>query len=145
MSRSQQEMHKKVGLVLILVAVGTIIAAAWSSLGISYYIKPPQEKLLTRWQEDLTQLEKGKYLPKQWSEISEVEIRSDNSPIQEWLPTLKAPIQKNPQGRYRLEIFLIHWIEKYKYGVVMEYSLIDLTSNNKVWELGRTYHLGYIY
>lgn len=141
----QKHLHKRVGLIMIAVAVVTILIILWSALGVGFYLKPPHEKLLTRWKADLAQLEKAQKLPSQWNDIREIQLRSDNSPIQEWLPQIKAPIQTNPNGRYRLEIFLIHWIEKYKYGVVVEYNLIDLTSNNKVWEFGRTYPLGFIY
>ncbi len=141
----QKHLHKSVGLVLIAAAVVTVLAVIWSALEVDFYLKPPHEKFITRWKADLTQLEKAKKLPSQWNDIREVQVRSDNSPIQDWLPKIKVPISTNPNGRYRLEIFLIHWIENNKYGVVMEYNLIDLVTNNKVWEFGRTYPLGFVY
>ena len=152
-------MGKKIGLILLLASLVAIVWIAYVQLGVSYYTKPPYSKLIASWTDDVHNLEKMKKLPKEWSEIRELDIKGDNSwPIQDWLGKIrdqkpkpgseslqKPPIKLNPKGRYKLEVFLIHWIEGYRYGAVIQYHLVDLATTNTIWELDRTYHLGFVY
>lgn len=152
-------MQKQIGLLFFLVV---LTAAAWvtyTTMNLGYYAKPPYLKLITTWNEDLRNLEHAKKLPKEWSEIREIEFNGDNSwPTQDWLAkireqkpkpdsegTHKPAIRPNAKGHFKLEVFLIHWIEDYRYGAVLQYHLVDLTTNNTVWELDRTYRLGFVY
>jgi hypothetical protein len=152
-------MQRNIGFVLSGAAVVAIIWIAYISISTSYYVKTPYSKLITSWTDDVHVLEKSKKLPKEWSEIKELEIKGDNSwPIQDWLGKIrdtkakpgseasqKPPIKLNPKGHFKLEVFLVHWIEEYRYGVMLQYHLVDIASKNTIWELDRTYPLGYFY
>lgn len=138
-------MNKRAGLLLILVSIVSIIWISFSYFRVAYWIKPPKEKLEITMTEDFRNLEKAHSLPSAWKDIKEVKIRGDNSPVQEWIPKFRIPVSRNPNGKYCLEMFLIHWIEGSRYGVVVQYNLVDLTDNNTIWELNRTYKLGFIY
>lgn len=141
-------MHKKVGLILILGSIILIASLAWSMFGVSYWLKPPHEKLIVTWTEDLANLEKAKKLPQEWSEIREINITPDttpNSPISEWLTKVKAPIKLNPEGRFKLQTEIYYQIEGYRYGVSIQYHIEDIATKNTVNEFGRTYRLGFVY
>ena len=138
-------MRKNIGIILLLISLTCLGCMAFFYFRVGFFLKPPHEKLLVSWREDVQLLEESKKLPKEWGEIREITINSDNSPVHDWLDRIKPPIQKNPRGKYRLEAFLNQWIEGYRYGVVIQYKLIDMTNSNTVWELGRTYKLGFQY
>lgn len=138
-------MQKKIGLLLTLVSVISIVWILYIQLKVDFWMKPPAEKLAAVWAEDMSNLLKSKTLPKEWSEIHDISIRTDNSPLHDWTAKIKPPITTNPKGRYRLEIFFVLLLEGNRYGTVAEFDLIEIASKNKVWELGRTYKLGYLY
>lgn len=138
-------MTKRVGAVLIAASVLIALLLTFTALRLDYWLAPPNEKFVRSWQDDIALLQESKRFPQEWYEIKEVNIRSDNSPAQEWIENLKAPITLNPNGTYRLNVFVIHWLEDIRYGVVVQYNLVDLRNNNTVWELGRTFKLGFVY
>jgi hypothetical protein len=138
-------MRKYIGLSLMFAALVLIGVGLYRHYHVGYWMKPPAEKFLISWSEDVQLLEKTQKLPKEWKEIKEISIKGDNSPVQDWIQKIKPPITKKASGRYRLEIFIIHWIEGYRYGTVVQYDLVDLVTNNTVWEISRTYKLGIVY
>lgn len=138
-------MQKKIGVVLTFVSLASILWILYVQLKVDFWMKPPPEKLAAVWAEDIANLQKSKTLPKEWAEIREVIVKTDNSPLHEWTARLKPPIQTNPKGRFRLEIFFVLLLEDNRYGTVAEYDLVELSGQNKVWELGRTYKLGILY
>ena len=148
-----KQIRKKVGLVLLLASLASIAWLAAVFFNLSFWLASPDKKFLRAWNEDIQLLEKTKNsLPKEWHQIREISLKADNSPIQEWMQikgwedALKKPIPIDPKsGQFRLDIFLIHWLEGYRYGVVVQYNLVDLRNNNTTWELGRTLKLGVIY
>jgi hypothetical protein len=138
-------MNKKVGLILVVSALAVALWVAWFGLDANYWLAPPHDKMNLSWSRDVRLLEESGRLPTQWNEIKEISIRADNSPIQDWLSGLEAPIRRNPNGQYRLEVFLIHMIEGNRYGAVIQYNLVDLKNDNTIWEAGRTLKLGIVY
>jgi len=138
-------MQKKIGLLLTIVSLISIVWILYIQLKVEFWMKPPAEKLAVVWAEDIANLQKSKTLPKEWAEIHEVSIRTDNSPLHEWTAKIKPPVSINPKGRYRLEVFFVLLLEGNRYGTVAEYDLVEIASKNKIWELGRTYKLGYLY
>lgn len=152
-------MQKKFGLFLLATATLAVVFSGYSLRHLNYYLKQPFEKLIITWSEDVKNLERSKSLPKEWSDIKEFEIKGDNSwPTQDWITQIKKkdtrkttntvlipPIKLNSSGRFKLEIFLIHWIEGYRYGAIVQYHLVEIATKNTVWELDRTYKMGFIY
>ena len=138
-------MGKNLGLILIVAATIMSLWAASAIFNVSYWLLSPEQKFYKSWQADLALLEKSKTLPKQWSLIKELTIKAANAPAQDWIAINRPPIKLNPSANYRLDIFVIHWLEGYRYGVVIEYNLVDLRNENTIWELGRTLKLGWVY
>lgn len=138
-------MGKKIGFLFVLISALVIVAFSMLFLKASFWLAAPQEKFIRSWQEDIALLEKSNKLPKEWFNVREVRLRTDNSPVQSWTEHNKHPIKMNPNGTYALNVMLIHWIEGYRYGVVIQYNLVDTKNDNTIWELGRTLKLGIVY
>jgi hypothetical protein len=137
-------MRKSLGFLLLVVgllAIGGVVAV---SMKADYWLLTPKEKFLTSWQDDVSRLRKSHALPPSWDHIREIEIQSDNSPAVDWVDSLKAKIPIDSTGTYKLNIMVIHWIEKNKYGAIIQYSIKDLKTGNTIWEVSRTLHLGYL-
>jgi hypothetical protein len=137
-------MRKGLGFLLILVSLLVIGGVAAVSLHADYWMLSPKEKFMSSWQDDVRLLRKKKALPAPWDHIREIEVRSDNSPAIDWVDSLKKQIKIDPNGTYKLNVMVIHWIEKTKYGAIVQYSITDLKSGNTIWEISRTLHLGYL-
>lgn len=150
----------QLGLILVGLSIIGILTLAAISFRVGYLIKSPYEKLVATLNEDIKNLAASKKLPPAWNDIKEIKFKGDNTwPVQDWLTKLSPPktspapkkiptkpaIVAKANGRFRLDIFLIHWIEGYRYGAVVQFQLIDLATTNTVWELDRTYKLGFIY
>lgn len=138
-------MRRGVGVTLLLASLATLLLVGAVALKADYWAAPPEEKFAKSWEQDIRLLESSQKLPKEWKAIKEVTVKAANSPAQEWIEHKKAPITTDPKGSHRLEVFVIHWIEGYRYGVVFQYNLVDLTNHNTTWELGRTLKLGFVY
>jgi hypothetical protein len=139
-------MHKRwIGFLLGTLSLTAIAWTAYVQLNINFWCKPHHEKLAAIWTADTNTLLKSKKLPKEWNDIKDVVVKSDNSPLHEWLPKIKPPIPVRGNGHYRLEAFFVLLLEGNRYGTVVEYNLIEIATANTVWELGRTYKLGLFY
>ena len=138
-------MNKRVGLTLIIFSVILVGWVAYVTLGLGYWLLPPEQKFAQSWKTDIALLEKSQKLPKQWNDIKEVSLRAAAGPAQDWIAGHPNPISSQILGHYKLDIFVIHWLEGYRYGVVIQYNLVDLKNQNTVWELGRTLKLGFVY
>ena len=137
-------MRKGLGVILILGALIAVCSALAHVYSLNYWLLPAKEKFKTSWANDIKLLEESKKLPQAWSEIKDINVRTDNSPAQDWIVNFRSPIQTNPKGTFRLDIFIIHFIQNDRYGAVIQYNLVDLKNGNTVWELARTLKLGFI-
>ena len=139
-------MNKKLASLLFIAALFIVFCALWFPLRGSFWVSSPQKKFELAWRNDVELLQNSRMLPKQWDQIREIRLSSDNSPVQGWLSQVKPPIHTDPNGRFRLDIYFLHWIEGYRYGVIVNYRLEDLANkNNTVWEQARTFRLGLVY
>jgi hypothetical protein len=139
----------------ILVRALALAMALVLTLGIAFYVVKreaiafallsPQQKFAQAWKDDLALLKGSGKLPPQWSEIRSIEVRSEPSPARDWLEHVSAPIATNPNGGFKLQLFALHWIDENRYGVTIEYWLIDAKSGNTIWEFARTLKLGFVY
>src|SRR5690606_4847569 len=58
-----------------------------------------------------------------------------------WLAEIESPIQVTKEGTHKLEVLLLSWEEGEKLGAVIQYDLVDMKTQNLLWELGRTFIL----
>ena len=137
-------MRKGLGFLLVLVSLLIIGGLAASIFKADYWILSPKDKFIRSWQDDVALLKKSGKLPDGFNHIREIEIKSDNSPARDWIDDLKRRVPTEPTGTYKLSVMVIHWIEDTRYGAIVQYNLVDTKSGNTVWELSRTFKLGYL-
>src|SRR5690606_13428630 len=92
---------------------------------------------------DLGSLEKQGLLPKEWASIKEVRFQPTSEVSRAWIEANKPVFKTNPQGEYLLEVVVLDWTDEEEggSGAILQMSLIRLSDNEKIYELGRTYTL----
>jgi hypothetical protein len=126
---------------LSLLLVGAYFVTVFSIDPIRFWLNSPAARLQALWESDLELLGTAHKLPPQFANIREVALKPATATAKEWAKNLKIPIALNSQGQYRLEILLLSFEEEGTIGAIMQYDLVDLKSDNLVWEVGRTFIL----
>lgn len=91
------------------------------------------------WEEDVHDLESSGKLPKPWFDVREIELVGGNPEGKRWLRQIHVPISiKKPEGDHKLEILVVPWREDGQRGVMIQYNLVNIKSQNMIFELGRT-------
>ena len=138
-------MNRSTGAVLTISSIVMLLFIGIVAFHLDFWLLKPEQKFAEAWRSDMHLLEQSRKLPPEWKEIREISVKGQASPVTEWISQVSPPIQATKDGRYRLNVFVIHWLEGYRYGVVIQYDLIDLKTQNTVSELGRTLKLGFVY
>jgi hypothetical protein len=83
------------------------------------------------------------HLPKVWNSIREVKFVATSKSAATWLAESKPTIAIIKDGKYILEYVLIDDSEPEKQDTIalVQMSLIEVDSGNKIWELARIYSL----
>lgn len=108
-------------------------------------LSSPSKRLQLIWRWDLELLDREGSLPVEWNSLKEVKFIAADDISRGLLENGKvAPeIPTDPNaGENRLEARIFSWTEKQDYGVIIQYELFALKGDNKIWELGRTFHVG---
>lgn len=136
---------RSLGWALLIMSVGLVGLIVFVGFNQRYWLLPPQEKLITSWKSDLQLIANNKQAAL-LKRVGKVRLRAnDHSPAQDWIEKIHAPIEQTKNGDILADIFLIHQIEGYRYGVIVQYEFIDMKTNNKVGEFARTLWLGVYY
>ncbi len=137
-------MNKLIAVILILIAV---YLGQYSFKDLQWWAASPAQKLAFLIEDDLAQLQAQGVLTPEWLKIKEVNFVSTSVVTEEWLKTKRPQLKTDPQGAYRLEVVLIDWQVNGESkndngsGGIVQMSLLDIASNNKIAEIGRTYNL----
>lgn len=95
--------------------------------------------------EDLRFLQQKKKLPAAWGDIQHIAYNFHSDLAKALMGRQKFNIPEAPTGGHKLEIEFIDVPDENDAtkitGMILQMSLIDLNSNNKVYELGRTYDI----
>ncbi|CAN5403917.1 hypothetical protein BH10BDE1_BH10BDE1_30410 [soil metagenome] len=136
---------RSLGWALLIMSVGLVGLIVFVGFNQRYWLLPPQEKLIASWKSDLQLIANNKQAAL-LKRVGKVRLRAnDHSPAQEWVEKIHAPIEPSKNGDILADIFLIHQIDGYRYGVIVQYEFIDMKTNNKVGEFARTLWLGIYY
>ncbi len=128
------------GLLLILAA----LVLGYLASPIPFYLQSKEARLKTLWSKDLVHLAQNKDFANTFKQISKTEIYFSDPQIAEDFSQLNVPITLNPQGPLVLKVSITRWIDKNKYGFIVEHNIFD-KDDDKIFEFGRTYHIGYIF
>lgn len=95
--------------------------------------------------EDLKFLQQKKKLPAAWGDIQHIAYNFHSDLAKALMGRSKFNIPEAPTGGHKLEIEFIDVPDEDDAtkitGMILQMSLIDLNSGNKVYELGRTYDI----
>lgn len=133
------DMPKKIILLLFCICAGVL-----SYVTLDYWATNngiPEKKFEQMWHEDVALLEESKKLPSPWYSIKQIEIYPGDSKAKAWMKNVKVPLESTSNGKFKMEILVLTWEEDGKAGAVVQYDLVDLKTQNLVWELGRTFIL----
>lgn len=137
-------MSRRFAVSLVLIFSALVLIGAVFNL--SFWLLPPEQKFAKAWRDDLDLLQKTGHFPQAWNQLASTEFTSQESQVQKWYEITNSPFTTSKQnGRYKLQILAIHFIQKYRYGVILQYSWVDLKTRDTVGEIGRTLELGIVY
>lgn len=91
--------------------------------------------------EDLAAMRAKKLLPKEWDSIQYIAYNFHTDLQRRLVGHRKFKIKDDPQGNYRLEIEFIDVPDEEAPAIILQMSLFDLASNNKIFEVGRTHSI----
>jgi hypothetical protein len=131
-------------MILLIAAIALIVMGGLIGLNYRYWLKPPHEKFAESWKRDY-ELIMSTPQAERLKSIKQIEIKTDSSPVQEWISQVKPPVIEQPSGKFKLALLILHQINENRYGVMIQYTLVDLESGNTVDEFARTLKLGVYY
>ncbi|MDG0818068.1 hypothetical protein [Bdellovibrio svalbardensis] len=99
----------------------------------------PAEQLVKLIDDDFKTLAQSQQLPQQWSSIATVEYRNGSELARAILGKAKPGIQRVQNGTSYLEIEVMDLPDESNPGIILQASLFDIKSKNKIFEIGRTY------
>lgn len=104
---------------------------------------PPGEIFAKKFESDIEQLHKNGGLPQAWDSLKEVKFVATSKGAEAWLAQAKPSIATLADGKYVLEYVLIDDSEPEKQMTValVQMSIMEVPSGNKIWELARLYSL----
>ncbi|MNL36769.1 hypothetical protein D3C87_1588740 [compost metagenome] len=138
-------MYKVFGLVFIAIAgtVGYLTLGLDSSTMDLCSNQPqkqtPAEQLIKMINNDFAQLDREHQLPKQWNSIATVEYKVGSDLARALLGKRRPPVQRIQEGTAFLEMEIMDLPDESNPGIIIQASLFDIKSKNKIFEIGRTY------
>jgi len=133
------KLQKIIGQFSLLAAISLVIYVL-AQIGLSYRAESAQvlERL---WQNDFQNLKVNSALPSYWSNIRIVEKTAAQGDVlaEVWTKSVAPPITVNPDGTYKLEILFLSQVDGPQKRAVIQHHIVDISTGNTVWELGRTY------
>ena len=107
-------------------------------------LKPsPAQKLTAIMKADFSKLQKQGRLPEEWNHIGTFSFINKSSLQNMDSDSMERAFIQQQDGTYHLESILTDWSKNKKHYFVLQLSLIEMSSKNKIWEFGRTYSLLY--
>jgi hypothetical protein len=99
----------------------------------------PAQQMAKMIGDDFANLEKEGHLHKGWQSIATLEVRMNSKLAKAILGKTSFPIQRIKDGKNLLELDFLDLEDDENPGVIIQASLFDIKSKNKIYEIGRTY------
>lgn len=129
-------------LALILIGLGIFYFALNSPQSQPEIAAPPRHRtdLEAKIEADLETLSQNKEIPYPWSSFKELRQAVISANQLGKVPAIKLQIPTDPNGTYRLSYSVIaEQIENPESRLMIQFEIIDIKSNSKVWEKIRIY------
>ncbi|WP_413558388.1 hypothetical protein [Bdellovibrio sp. HCB209] len=99
----------------------------------------PAQQLVKLINDDIDQLRKEGKLPKQWEAIATIEYKIRSDLARTLLGSEKLTLQRVKEGNHYLEVEVLDLPDDKDPGIILQMSLKEIKSKNKIFEVGRTY------
>lgn len=136
--------YKILGSVLVIaagfVAISTLKEGSffWQSTTPCIQLTPAQQfsKMI---ENDFKSLASEQQLPPQWKSIDKVEFRMNSTLAKALLGELRPLFAHTENGLSILELEVMDLPDEENPGIIIQASLFDIKTKNKIFEIGRTY------
>ncbi|XGC81573.1 hypothetical protein ACES2L_03650 [Bdellovibrio bacteriovorus] len=99
----------------------------------------PAQQLAKMINDDFNNLAQTQQLPAAWNSIATVELRMNSQLAKTILGKERPNIQRVKDGTSYLELEIVDLPDDDNPGIIIQASLIDIKTKNKIFEIGRTY------
>lgn len=99
----------------------------------------PSQQLIKLIKDDFQSLTQSKQLPKEWDSIASIEIKLNSELARIIFGNALPTFRRDKNGKSHLELEIVDLPDKENPGIIIQASLFDKTSKNKIFEIGRTY------
>ncbi len=106
------------------------------------FLFSPGDRLVVLIKNDLEKLNSARGLPEEWEGVKNVRYVISSERIKKIPEKFKTVFPRNENGNFVLVVSIVDWEQASKFGVVVQYEIFEAESENKIWELGRTFELG---
>lgn len=117
----------------------SIKESAKTSTELTCIDKTPSEQLRSLIEKDFIHLYSNKELPSEWNQIGQVKIIRNSNLAKALLGKFNPSFKTLENGPFYLEVELIDLEEESNPGIILQASLFNKKTENKVFEIGRTY------
>jgi hypothetical protein len=107
------------------------------------FLDTPGKIFAKKFETDIEFMQQIGHLPQMWTSLKEVKFVTTSKGAENWLSQARPQISTTPDGKYILEYVLIDDSEpeKQKTVAMVQMSIMEAESGNKIWELARVYSL----
>jgi hypothetical protein len=131
----------------LILSFFSVCFLAYTSFRASQWSLAPKQRFEKLFDEDIKLLTRSGKLPIEWKDLKVVSIRSSGSLAQQLVGGWRPQIPVSDKGKFKLDIFLTDAldIESRGYSIVVEYTVIDMKTNNSSHQMGRTLKVGFLF
>ncbi|NQZ18128.1 MAG: hypothetical protein HRT44_02550 [Bdellovibrionales bacterium] len=134
-------MTKLIAGLCLFIAAGLIL---FMSPPVQFYKQTPSQRLGSLWSNDIARLKQQDDFNKMLVNVGEVELSFTDPQVEDELSDLKSAIKVTKGASLKIRVDVIRWISGNRYGYVLQHDVFDST-DDKVFEFGRTYKVGFIW
>lgn len=99
----------------------------------------PSQQLINLITNDFQKLNQSKQLPKEWTNIETTEIKMNSELAKIILGKARPSFSKVKNGKFHLELEVMDLPDAENPGVILQASLFNKKTKNKIFEIGRKY------
>ncbi len=126
-----------------LLCISAALLIVHSQFPVTYYFQPKQDRLHQLWTQDFNNLRKDPKFAEVFQQVGKVEVHFTDPEVATEFERFHTPFKPQEGQPYILRISVTRWIEKSEYGFLIQHELFDST-DDKIYEFGRTYKVGLI-
>ncbi|MBX7231728.1 MAG: hypothetical protein K1X29_06545 [Bdellovibrionales bacterium] len=123
----------------ILFFIGVVISLYAGKKYLQLEQSSPSQRLQILWDQDVATLIKKNKIHRGWYNLKEVIVIPTSPQTREMIKNLTPPVKTSARGQYKLEILILNWEEGKTHGIIIQYNLVHIKSQNMVWELSRNF------